>query len=427
LAKKKQEKPRREVTRRQRSRWQQQKRRQRLILGIAVVVVVAVLSVIGVGVYQGWYVDKYKPLHEVVIEVNDTQFNMEYFVKMVDFYTKDMSTDFISYMASYVVELIERDELIYQGSPVLGVTVSDEAIEEWLASYEPPLSDDYWDIARTALLMEKMRDEYFDEQLPLTAEQRHIMAMFLESEAQANEVAARLEAGEDFGELTAEFSLDSATKQTDGDLGWCPKDALPLIETSEAIIENAFSLEVGVLSPPIYEEKTKSVGYWLIKVVSVDNSVEPVEAHVWAMLLGSEQEANDIIARLEAGEDFAELANEYSLDTASNANGGEVTAHPGERTTAFDDYVFGEAVELETLSAPIRDDEATTTGGYWLIFITESDANRTIDDDMRTLLNTNAVNEWVEAMVADPENVLVSHLDDEKINWAIAYIIGGRE
>jgi parvulin-like peptidyl-prolyl isomerase len=409
LAKKKQEKPRREVTRRQRSRLQRQKRRNRLVIGVAILVVVAVLSVIGVGVYQGWYVEKYKPLHEVVIEVNDTQFDMNYYIKMLKFYTQNMSSDLVSYMASYVVEMIEHNELVRQEATALGVTVDDEAVEEWLANYETPL-----------------RDEYFDQQLPLTAEQRHIMAMFLESEAQANEVAARIEAGEDFGELAAELSLDNATKQAEGDLGWCPQDAVPLTVDSQAIEDNAFSLEVGVLSPPIYEaDKTKPVGYWLIKVVSIDDSVEPVEAHVWAMLLGSEQEANDIAARLEAGEDFATLASEYSLDTASKAAGGDITVQSGEKATAFDDYVFAETAELETLSPPLRDDEVTTTGGYWLILITESEANRTIDDDTRLLLNTNSLNEWVEAIIADPENVLVNNLDEEKISWAIAYILGG--
>ena len=54
------------------------------------------------------------------------------------------------------------------------------------------------------------------------------MAMFLESEAQANEVIARIEAGEDFGELAAELSLDDVTKEAEGDLGWCPLGVLPL-------------------------------------------------------------------------------------------------------------------------------------------------------------------------------------------------------
>jgi foldase protein PrsA len=195
---------------------------------------------------------------------------------------------------------------------------------------------------------------------------------------------------------------------------------------SEVLEENAFALDVGVLSPPIYEEnKTKPVGYWLIKIMTIDKSAEPAEAYGWAMLLGSEQEANDIAARLEAGEDFAELASEYSLDTASKEDGGEVLAHPGERTTAFDDYVFGEAVELEILSPPIRDDEGSSQGGYWLIEVTESEANRPIADETRLLLTSNAVNRWVEEITTDPENVLVSYLDDAKMQWAIDYVIGG--
>jgi parvulin-like peptidyl-prolyl isomerase len=387
---------------------------------------VAVLGVIGIGVYQGWYVSKYKPLHEVVIEVNETEFDMEYYTKMLEFYTRDMSADYVPFMASYVVELIERDELVRQEAIELGITVSDDEVDEELKNYDPPLSKDYRDIARTKLLLEKMRDEYFDEQFPEYVDQRHVMAMFLESEAQANEVITRLEAGEDFGELAAELSLDSVTKQEAGDLGWCPLGALPLMVESDILEESAFGLEVGVLSSPIYEEtKTKSVGYWLIEVVSVDYSAQPAEADVRVMLLGSEQEANDIIARLEAGEDFGELAGEYSLHTDSKEEGGQLIVYPDTITTAFDDYVFSDEVELDTLSQPIRDDEVSSTGGYWLIKIVESEADRQVSEEIQFMLRTNAVNRWVEELMDDPENNLVSYLDEEKIQWAISYVIGG--
>ncbi|MET0697390.1 MAG: peptidylprolyl isomerase [Acidimicrobiia bacterium] len=42
------------------------------------------------------------------------------------------------------------------------------------------------------------------------------------------------------------------------------------------------------------------------------------------ILVGSEQEANDVLARIEAGEDFATLAAEVSTDTASGAQGGDL-------------------------------------------------------------------------------------------------------
>lgn len=430
MAKKKPEKPRHEPTRRQRSRWKQQKRRQRIILGAAILVVVAVLSVVGVGVYNDWYVEDYKPLHETVLEVNGTEFDMEYYVTMLGYYTQGMESSYIAYMTDYVVEAIERNELVIQEAAALGVTVSDEEVDELMESMDMPQGKAYRDMAVAQLLLQKVRDEYLGEQVPKFADQRHVMAMFLESEAQANEVIAGIEAGESFSELAAELSLDDTTKEAEGDLGWLPQGILPLTVDSDVLEESAFTIEVGTLSQPIPEEtKEKAVGYWLVEVISVDNSVEPVQAQVRRMLLGSEQEALDIRARLEAGEDFAELAAEltaeFSLDTTSSTEGGEITVSAGGTTTAFDDYVFGEDVELGVVSPPIRDTEGSTTGGYWLIEVTESEDNREIDDDNRLILKNDALTSWLEGLRDDPDNVITSYLDEEKLNWAVLYVMGG--
>jgi parvulin-like peptidyl-prolyl isomerase len=432
LAKKKQEKPRHEPTKRQRSRWKQQKRRQRIIFGLAILVVVAVLSVVGVGVYNGWYVEDYKPLHETVLEVNGTEFDMEYYVTMLDYYTQDMDPSYISFMTDYAIEAIERNELVKQAAAALGITPSDEEIDELLESMGMPDEKAYRDLAITQLLLGKVRDEYFEEQVPKFADQRHVMAMFLESEAQANEVIARIEVGESFTELAAELSLDSVTKEAEGDLGWLPQGVLPLKVDSEVLEENAFSIEVGTLSQPIPEEtKEKAVGYWLIEVIEIIETDEEgeedgsVQAQVRRMLLGSEQEALDIIARLEAGEDFAELATEYSLDTASSAEGGEITVSPDGTTTAFDEYVFSEDVELGVLSQPIRDTDGSSLGGYWLIEVTESEADREIDDDNRLILKNDALTSWLEELRDDPDNVINNYLDEEKLNWAVQYVLGG--
>jgi parvulin-like peptidyl-prolyl isomerase len=426
LSKKKLEKPRHELTRRQHSRRQQQKRRQRIILGVSILIVVAVLSVVGVGVYQGWYVSDYKPLHEVVLEVNGTKFDMEYYIKMLKYYTQNLSTDYYSFMASYVVQFIERNELAKQEATALGITVSDEEVDALMNSVDPPLDEDYRDAIAGELLLQKVRDEYLDAQVPTYADQRHVMAMFLESEAQANEVIAMIESGVDFGEIAAALSLDSVTKEAKGDLGWCPLGILPSKVESTVLEESAFSAEVGVLGPPIYEEsKSRQLGYWLIEVIKVDATAEPTEAQVRVMLLASEQEANDIRARLEAGEDFAELAKEFSKDSASSADGGEITLSPGDKTTAFDAYVFDPGVELGVLSPVIKDAEISLNGGYWLIKVVASQVNREIDDDNRLILKNAALTDWLEALQGDPDNVIVNNLDETKIQWAILYVVGG--
>jgi parvulin-like peptidyl-prolyl isomerase len=428
LAKKRPEKPRYELTRRQRSRRQQQQRRQRIIVGVAILIVVAVLSVIGVGVYQGWYVKDVKPLHEVVLEVNGTKFDMGYYIKMLKFYTQNIDPNYVYLMANSVVDVIERNELVRQAAPGLGITASDEEVNELMNSSTPPLPEEYRDIAVAQVLLNKMRDDYFGPQVPQYADQRHVMAMFLESEAQANDIAARVESGESFGDLAAEFSLDDTTQKANGDLGWCPPGVLSLKENSTVLEDSAFSAEVGTLSPPVYEEgKSRKVGYWLIEVESIDTSAQPTEAKAKVMLLASEQEANDIRDRLEAGEDFATLAKEFSQDSDSNADGGEITISPGDKTTAFDAYVFDPNVELGVLSPVIRDEDSTVKGGYWLIEVVASQPNSKIDDDNLLILKNGLLTDWLEKLKDDPANVIVDNLNATKMQWAILQVTGGTQ
>ena len=416
------EKPKREVTKRQLSRWQRQKRRQRLILGIGLFIIVTVLGILGVG----WYVSQYQPLHQTVIKVNDTEFDMDYYVKMLKLYGGDEPDYYMYGLADEVMMIIERNELVRQGAMELGISVSDEEVDKELKSFDPPLSKDYRDVVRIEMLISKLRDEYFEQKVPLFAEQRHVMAMLLESESQATEVRARLEGGEDFGELAGELSLDSLSKARNGDLGWHLKDILAELPTTSILGEYAFSAGIGVLSQPLYDEEIiKDVGYWLVEVL--ERKQEPEEAHVQAILLGSEEQAWQVRSKLEAGEDFATLAKELSQHGASKETGGDLEwLTPGMTSPAFDEFIFD--CEVGTLSEPIRDDTVATTEGYWLIRVLDEDDNRQISDDDRDLLKGMALNEWLLSLSDDPENEIDdSYLDDEKKAWAIMKAIEGLE
>lgn len=138
------------------------------------------------------------------------------------------------------------------------------------------------------------------------------------------------------------------------------------------------------------------------------------------MLLASEEQANEVKARLEAGEDFAELAGELSQSEWGGKNNGDLGwLTPGIMSPAFDEFAFNPEVGLETISEPVRDDTAVTTGGYWLLKVLDKEDNRKIEDEDRSFLKAKALEDWVSSLWDDPENKIESFLDDEKIAWAI--------
>ena len=423
--KKKKEKPQREVTKRQLSRWQQQKRRQRIIFGLGIIIIVAVLGVVG----TAWYINEYHPRHQTVITVNDTEFNMDYYLKMLKIHGEGQPSYYMYSLVDEVTKIIERNELIRQEAMELNISVSNDEVKERLKSSDPPLSNDYRDLVRTELLVDKLLDEHFEHEVPVFAEQRHIMAMFLESESQATEARARLESGEDFADLAAELSMQSFSIEQEGDLGWHPEEIFNMQLGSSIPVEYAFSSEVGVLSQPLHDEdKTKGVGYWLIKVLERKEAEEEEEAHVQAILLGSEAEAREVRDRLEAGEDFAALAEELSRDAVSKENGGDLDwLTPATMGSAFDEFVFDPEVELDMLSEPVRDYMVATTGGYWLVKVVAIEDNRPIEDDDRDSLKAKVLYEWIEMLLDDPENMVDdSYLDDEKKAWAVEKVTGGQ-
>jgi len=441
LAKKKKvEKPRQELTKRQLSHWKKHQRRQRIIVGLGILVIAAVLVVIGAGVYFGWYVPDVKPLGETVIRVNDTEFDMAYYVdtlkyQVVQLESMGLSIDIsqMTYLAEGAVTAIQINELVRQEALEMGFSVSDEElearVEEELSGYDPSMFKEYRevirDLIRSQMLREQLLEGYFDQQVPLSAEQRHVMAIFLESRSQAEEVRERLEAGELFSEITAELCLDSNCKSREGDLGWHPRGILPLMIDSSVLEDSAFSTEVRSLSQPIYEkDKTKNLGYWLIEVEFIDEEVEHAELKV--LLLGSEEEALEVRARLEGGEDFAALAAEVSQHEESKGEGGEfVIDAKGLFADAFDEFVFNPETLPGTISQPIKDETVVTAGGYWLVKVVDAAEDRQVTDEDRDILKSDLLNKWTDTLPYNPYNVVESYLDEEKTSWAILRVLEG--
>ena len=418
---KKAEKPQREFTRRQLSQWQQQRRRQRIIFGGGIFVIAAVVLIVLVG----WYLGEYRPVHQTVIRVNDTEFDMGYYIDTLRIAGEGQSIENIQGMADIVVSEIAQNELIRQGALTLGISVSDDEARKVLEGSDSPVNDASLDLVRSQILQNRLFNDYFQSQVPASAEQVHIMAMMLESGSQAAEIRDRLQNSENFTALAEEFSLDYYTKNNKGDLGWHPESILAELLGSSVPGEYAFGSEVGVLSQPRYDgEIYKGVGYWLVMVLERE---EETDAQVQAILLGSEEEAQGVRARLEAGEDLATLAEELSQNEESRKQGGELgVVSKGEMSPALDEYIFNPEVEPGTLSEPIRDETMTTKGSYWLIEILDRDDNRQLDVDDRDNLLNKAFSEWVSLLWANSaDGVDASYLDYEMQTWAIERVTKG--
>ena len=89
------------------------------------------------------------------------------------------------------------------------------------------------------------------------------------------------------------------------------------------------------------------------------NQEEEVKAR--HILVETEGEANEVLEKLNAGEDFSELAKEYSLDKGSKESGGELGFFGrGRMVKEFEDAAF--ALKTDEISEPIK-----SSYGYHII------------------------------------------------------------
>lgn len=88
-------------------------------------------------------------------------------------------------------------------------------------------------------------------------EKRQVRQIVVSSQSQAQQIADRIAAGENFTTLAQQLSIDSKTKQNGGLVGMVPQSALP-----KEIGQAAFSMSRGQVSGPIKSD----LGWYIIKV-----------------------------------------------------------------------------------------------------------------------------------------------------------------
>ena len=111
--------------------------------------------------------------------------------------------------------------------------------------------------ARAKLVRERLQTD-FEDQVEQTQEQVQARHILVEEEQEAADLLARIQGGEEWGDMASEFSLDESNKERGGDLGWFGRGRM--VETFE---EAAFKGEIGEIVGPIETD----FGWHLIEIL----------------------------------------------------------------------------------------------------------------------------------------------------------------
>ncbi len=175
-----------------------------------------------------------------------------------------------------------------------------------------------------------------------------------EIEKEAVLLLDRLENGESFEKLAASYSAGQNALEG-GFLGWRTSAELPSL-FAEVVTE----LRVGEVSQPVrsgagfhilkLSEKRGNTVKFLDQTLARHILVQPSEIRTENQ---AEMLINDIYKRLKQGEDFKQLARQFSEDPGSKMDGGELGwSNPGDYDPAFEMTL--NATEIGQLSEPVK-------------------------------------------------------------------------
>ena len=162
--------------------------------------------------------------------------------------------------------------------------------------------------------------EVLDQSVGVSARQ-----IVLETEEEANTALDLLrDEGVDFAELVQEYSIDQLTRSTGGDLGFIGPGTVEL-----ALYGAIQAAEPGDLVGPIEVD----AGWAVVEVT--DQGTEPTQASVRHILVDEEEVAQDLIDRLDGGEDFTALVRQFSTDPGAGPRGDTLATFTNGQQSGF--------------------------------------------------------------------------------------------
>jgi parvulin-like peptidyl-prolyl isomerase len=149
-----------------------------------------------------------------------------------------------------------------------------------------------------------------------------------------------------------------------------------------------------------YEDAWREVRAQLIGMAMTERVIAGVpetaeHVHARHILVDTSQEAERILAQLQAGADFASLAKAYSQDTSTRESGGDLGFFPRGILVAPEVEEVAFALQPGQFSGVV-----TSALGYHIVQVVERDPARTVSSESLHLLQDRAVQEWIEGLWA---------------------------
>lgn len=295
---------------------------------------------------------------EVLLTINDHKILKEEFVRIYEKNKTNLSTgeitsvdDYLDLFVNFKLKVIEAEKLGYDTLP--SFVKEFEGYKKQLA--RPYLLDNQKNEEIIKEAYERMQTEVRASHILVEVEQDALPEDTAQAYEKAMEIRRRILQGEAFEVVAKGSSDDPSVKNNGGDLGYFT--VFQMIYPFENAVYNT---KVGEISMPV---RTR-YGYHIIQVTDKRKARGEVKvAHIMLTVprdYSKEEEKqnkvliNELYHRIKQGEDFAELAKEYSEDRGSARKGGELPwFSTGRMVKEFEDAAFALS-SIGEVSQPVR-------------------------------------------------------------------------
>jgi peptidyl-prolyl cis-trans isomerase SurA len=337
---------------------------------------------------------------EVLFTIDNHPFYTDEFIRVynknLDLVKDDSQKDLDKYLElflGYKLKVEKANKLGLQN----GTTYQNE-----LKSYRNQLSKNYLNDSKVT--NELVREAY--ERMQQEVRASHILVLVDEGASPEDtlkaynkvlDVKRRIEGGEDFVSLAQQFSEDPSVKENNGDLGYF--SAFRMVYAFE---NAAFNTKTGQISKPF---RTR-FGYHIVKVTDKrNNRGEVTVAHIMIVKQNDASQnekakttIDDIYKKIQQGESFETLAQQFSEDKSSAPKGGVLQRFgSGQLSSEVFENVAFSLNDKNQISAPFE-----SQFGWHIVKLIEKHPVRLFDEmkveledkirkDERSMLITNSL------------------------------------